>query len=218
LRELQRLGTLQVQREDHTLRFGHAEAGERRELTLERPSPRLAPVSRTPDAAAVLFAPVADEFRAEVAGQPLGGAYRGAILQGWLRSLAPGHRVEPLPLSALDDALADVLTGFGVLFASTEDLRAVAASPAAQLDALRACFGSTPRLAVTGGSTGSWLDDEDGRVRVLPRVKITSHRTVGAGDAFAALTIAELARGTTLRVAAERATDAVVDLLEVRST
>lgn len=218
LRELGVLGHLHAERVERTLRFEHRETAHGRGLSLESPPVPLECLERDILPVAVLYAPVAGEFGAGLAGQKYDGAYRAAILQGWLRTLEQGHRVDRLPLSAMSDALVAVLSGFGVLFASTEDLAAVAADPADQLDALRARFGSTPRLVVTDGPAGAWLDEGSSRARIAPRVTVTSRHTVGAGDAFAALITAELARGMALREAAERAIEAVVRLLQSRSS
>jgi sugar/nucleoside kinase (ribokinase family) len=218
LRELTGLGTVHVQRAKHTLRFHHAETARGRELTVEQPAAPLSHPAHLSHAAAVLYAPVADELGADLVGGHDAAAIRTAILQGWLRSLEPGHRVDSLPLSAMSDMLVAVLSGFDTLIASREDLRAVAGSPDAQLDGLRARFGSTPRLVVTDGAAGAWLDDGGSRTRIVPRVTVRAAHTVGAGDAFAALITAELARGTALRPAAELATERVVRLLQSRSS
>lgn len=218
LRELGGLGHIHAERVERTLRFEHRETAHGRVLILEAPVESLASPARALLPVAVLYAPVAGEFGAGLAGQQYAATSRAAILQGWLRTLGPGLRVDPLPLSAMSDALVAVLSGFDALFASTEDLRAVAASPSAQLDALRAWFGSTPRLVVTDGPAGAWLDDGSARGQVVPRVRVMAAETVGAGDALAALITNELARGAPLRPAAERATEAVVRLLQFQSS
>ena len=218
LRELGGLGHIHAERVERTLRFEHRETAHGRVLILEAPVLPLACPARALLPVAVLHAPVAGEFGAGLAGQQYAAAYRAAILQGWLRALEPGHPVDALPLSAMSDALVSVLSAFNVLVASSEDLAAVAADPADQLDALRARFGSTPRLVVTDGAAGAWLDDGGSRTRIVPRVTVRAAHTVGAGDAFAALITAELARGMALRPAAEFATEAVVRLLQSRSS
>lgn len=218
LRELGNLGHIHAERVERTLRFEHRETARRRSLILETPVVPLACPARALLPAAVLYAPVAGEFGAGLAGQQYHGAYRAAILQGWLRALQPGHPVDPVPLSAMGDELVAVLGAFDVLIASTEDLEAVAAEPDAQLDRLRDRFGPTPRLVVTDGSAGTWLDDGGNRVRVVPPVTVMARHSVGAGDAFAALIAAELARGTALRAAAELATEAVIRILQSRSS
>jgi sugar/nucleoside kinase (ribokinase family) len=219
LRELRRLGPLHAEPAPSTLAFAHrAEAGERR-LVLVAPPQRLVCPSPPVAPAAVLYAPVADEFGAGLAGQRYDGACTGAILQGWLRTLDVGQRVRPLPLSALPAALVDMLSGCRVMIASREDLLAVAADVPQQLDALRARFGGQPALIVTDGARGAWLEDRAGRVHIPApaAVSASTASTVGAGDAFAAMVLAELGRGAPLRGAARVAASAVVEMLRRHS-
>jgi sugar/nucleoside kinase (ribokinase family) len=218
LRELRRLGSVHAEPARSTLAFAHRlEAGERR-LILVAPPQRLVCPSRAVAPAAVLYAPLADEFGAGLAGQRYAAACTGAILQGWLRTLDVGKRVRPLPLSALPAALVDVLSGHRVLIASREDLLAVATDVPQQLDALRACFGGRPALVVTDGAHGAWLEDGAGRVRIPApaAVPAATASTVGPGDAFAAILLAELGRGVSLRRSAPVAASAVVEMLRRR--
>jgi sugar/nucleoside kinase (ribokinase family) len=216
LAELATTAALHVVRAEHSVSFGHRDTSAGRELVLESTAPTLVAPAADVAPRAALFAPVAGEFGADLAGHHYDIAVRGAILQGWLRSLDPGRRVEPLSLGALADDLVAVLAGFDILTASTEDLRAVAGSPAAQLDALRDHFGDRPLLVVTDGAAGAWLDGPIERQRIVPRSIVESASTVGAGDAFAAVMLVELSRGRAPVDAAQRATEAVVRLLTGR--
>ncbi len=217
LRELRSIAQLQVEPVDSSLAFGHGTQfiGPRR-LVLEAPAARLScpPLALAP--AAVLYAPLADEFGADLAGQHYEGAVNGAILQGWLRSLDVGRPVGPLPISALPPALVTVLAQLNVLVASREDLLSAANEPEEQLDLLRACVGAGPSLVVTAGERGAWLDADRSRVHV-PVVPVTTRSTIGAGDAFAAILLAELGRGGTLGDAATSASSAVAEMLRHRS-
>lgn len=217
LHELGELGGVHAERADRTLRFGHRETMSGRELILEASAPQLACPAREFDPGAVLYAPVAAEFGAGLGGQSYAGAVRGAILQGWLRSLEVGRRVNPLSFTALGRDLVEVLGRCAVLVASREDLLAMGPEPGVQLDALRERFGHAPVLVVTDGPAGAWLDTTSGRVLVAPSRVSQDPGAVGAGDAFAAILTAELGRGTTPMLAAERAASAVATILRDRS-
>jgi fructokinase len=215
LRELRSLGQVHAEPAPSTLGFAHRLAAGERQLVLAAAAQPLVCPSRAVVPAAVLYAPLADEFGAGLAGQRYDGARTGAILQGWLRTLDVGQRVHPLTLSALSAALVDVLSRFDVLIASREDLLAVAPQPPQQLDALRARFGIVPGLIVTDGARGAWLDDSAGRLHIPApaAVPAATASTVGAGDAFAAIVLAELGRARPLRSAARVAASTVVELL-----
>ncbi|MBA2632250.1 MAG: D-beta-D-heptose 1-phosphate adenosyltransferase, partial [Chloroflexi bacterium] len=72
---------------------------------------------------------------------------------------------------------------------------------------------------VTLGTEGYLLDDPalDRVVASVPRRVVTGVPAVGAGDTFGASLAVHLARGARARVAADRATDAVIAMLESRS-
>lgn len=218
LTELVRLARLHVLRADRSVDFVHRDTPAGRELVLGRQPPMLPSIATELDPRSVLYAPVAAEFGADLAGLRFAAATRGAILQGWLRSLEPGRTVLPLSLTALHDDLVTILADFDALFASTEDLRAVAATPATQLDALRDRFGARPLLVVTDGTAGAWLDEPGARRLVAPPTVVDDVSTVGAGDAFAAVMLVELGRGRGAADAARQATDAVGRLLADRVT
>ncbi len=213
LEELGRLAHVHAERAENTVRFGHRDTPHGRELVVEQAPPTLACPKRAFVPAAVLYAPVANEFGTALGGQRHDGAWRAAILQGWLRTLEPGRRVQPLPLTALADGLIELLAGFDALIASVEDLLAVATGPAAQLDALRRRMGAGPLIVLTDGAAGAWLDDPGGRRLQRPPVHLEARRTTGAGDAFAAVLAAELTRGTPPATAAEKACGAVARML-----
>jgi sugar/nucleoside kinase (ribokinase family) len=190
-RELRDLSAaLHVQSATGSICFEHHETASGRALTFVRSAGRLAcpPLSVRP--AAVLYAPVADELDAGLGGQAYPGARRGAILQGWLRHLRPGHPVGALPLGSLPAGLLQTLAGMDLVVASREDLAAHAAEPFDLLAALRAALGTGPAVVVTDGAAGMWLDlaGPGGVARwhmPAPRV-VEGVSTVGAGDALAA--------------------------------
>jgi sugar/nucleoside kinase (ribokinase family) len=217
LRELGELATVHAVRVPASIGFRHHEQGGHRVLVLtQRGSPLTCP-TRALQPRAVLYAPVAAEIGAGVGGQVYPRAATAAILQGWLRTLDQGRPVRPTPLAALDPALVKRLRTFDLLVASGEDLAAVAAEPGDQLDQLRATFGPRPLLAVTGGPSGAWLDGGDRpRWHVAPERVITGTPTTGAGDVFAAILAAQLARGVDPAAAAEAGTAAAVAYLARR--
>lgn len=217
LAELAGYGLVHCEHAQATLRFRHRETAAGRELVLAGPAPALAcpPLALSP--AAVLYAPVASEIGPSLGGQHYDGALRAAILQGWLRRLEPGARVDPLPLTALTQ-MDVALRAFDLIVASSEDLRAAASNPSAQLDALRARCGPHPCLVVTDGPAGSSVDRAGTRTQVLPPAVVKAQATVGAGDAFAAIMATELGRGADALDAARLATLATVRLLAARTS
>jgi sugar/nucleoside kinase (ribokinase family) len=214
LRELGELATVHAVHVPASIGFRHYEQGGHRVLVLtQRGSPLTCPTCAL-QPRAVLYAPVAAEIGAGLADQVYPGAATAAILQGWLRTLDQGKPVRPTRLAGLDPALVEPLRTFDLLVASREDLAAVAAEPGDQLDQLRATFGPRPLLAVTGGPSGAWLDNGDRpRWHVAPERVITGTPTTGAGDVFAAILAAQLARGVDAAAAAEAGTAAAVAYL-----
>jgi sugar/nucleoside kinase (ribokinase family) len=108
------------------------------------------------------------------------------------------------------------LSGFDLLVASREDLRAEATASSAQLTALRRVFGPRPELVVTDGVAGVWMEGEH---LPVPR-RVDGVPSVGAGDVLAAFM---LARGWPravpagfVRRRAEEAMRVVADVLEER--
>lgn len=218
LRELEGLARTDVEPARQTVTFHHDEGPAGRGLQLGAPADLLsrAPLGVLPRA--VLYAPVADELGPSLGGQAFEGVTTGAILQGWLRRLEPGRPVGAVPLSSLSPPLRERLAGLELLVASTEDLHAEAAGPAAQLDAMRRAFGPHPLLALTAGREGAWLAEGSGAIhRIRPPRVLRDVSAVGAGDAFAALLLAGLARGVRPFDAAQDAASVTAEHLAERS-
>lgn len=217
LAELRQLtATVEASASTSSITFGHAETAAGRELLLERCGGQVPQLPAHP-ARAVLFAPVADEIpgAALAAGR---GAARGAVLQGWLRSLEEGAPVTPQPLAAMD---ADVLEALGTLdlvIGSSEDLRADGADALAQLQVLRATLGERPLLVVTDGGRGPWLDDGSGPRHLPIGEQVEGVSTIGAGDMFAAFMLLAVAgsTGADPETAARSAMDEVAAVLRGR--
>lgn len=215
--ELATLGPVHCAAGSSSIVYRHEESDAGRRLYLEAAaSPLVAPPwSVAPRA--VLYAPVAAELGPELGGQPYAGALRAAILQGWLRSLVPGRRVEALPLAALSDALVSQLGGCDLLVASREDLIAEAPGAGGQLAALRARFGARPILVVTEGPDGALVSAPGERLRRVPAPYRVRHvPTVGAGDAFAAIMAARLAGDLGVVAAATTAAEIAASMLAAR--
>ena len=217
LDELDRVADVQRTPADATLTFRHDERPTGRRLWLETPATPLTTATRTATPAAVLYAPVADELDAGLGGQRYPGVMTGAILQGWLRRLEPGHLVDAVGLDALPASLVAELGRCDVLVASREDLVAVADTPARQLDALRSSFGGHPTLVVTDGEAGAWADSRGQRRLVPPPRVVRDVPMVGAGDAWAALMLGSLGRGRDPWGAARDAAAGVAELLASRA-
>ncbi|MEO8509892.1 MAG: PfkB family carbohydrate kinase [Chloroflexota bacterium] len=216
LTEIGRLAILHHQAVDPTVTFRHDESGPMRRLFLEAAAAQLEAPPPTLAPRAVLYAPVANELGPALGGQRFDGCYTAAILQGWLRTLEPGSEVTPLPLAALPLALVARLAELDLLIASREDLVADATDPLAQLDALRATVGPRPALVVTESVHGAWLDAGGERRHVGVADRIDGVPSVGAGDAYAAVLVAELGGGATLDAAARDAAGAVSRMLRAR--
>lgn len=217
LDELASIAAVDVRQVDTTLAFRHEETATGRRLWLEAPAARLVRVPLATPSRAVLLAPVADELDGDAGPMEVGGAVRGAILQGWLRELANGEVVRPRPLASLDDALVARLATHDVLVASREDLLADGEHPGAQLDRLRARVGAHPTLVVTDAAYGAWVDTGDVRVLVEAARVVRDVPMVGAGDAFAALLLGAMGRGRDPVAAARDAAGGVAEMLAARS-
>lgn len=215
LADLSRMALVHAEHSAATLSYALNEVGGARRLTLAEPAPDLAapPLGLRPRA--VLYAPIANEFGADLAGQHYPDAIRVAILQGWLRTLERGGPVRPLPLASLPDPLVQQLRDFEALVASSEDLAAEQPMPGEQLERLRDRFGIGPLAVVTDGERGAWFDTGDGTGRVTP-ASVISGPSVGAGDAFAAALSLALADGWRGRGAVEQATAGAVAALRRR--
>jgi sugar/nucleoside kinase (ribokinase family) len=218
LDRLRSLAEVHAQRAARTIGFEHDETADRRHLTFVASAGTLALPALTVRPRAVLYAPVADELDAGLGWQRYEGAVTGAILQGWLRQLAPGSAAAPVPLGHLDPALVDALAACDLLVASVDDLAAEADEPRAQLDALRRTFGARPALAVTDGVDGAWLSAPDGvTMHIAAGRRIDSVSSVGAGDAFAAALLTGMSRGVPLALAAHDAANLVSEVLAERT-
>jgi sugar/nucleoside kinase (ribokinase family) len=203
---------------DATATFIHRDSPGGRRLWLERGggSIRLPDLGRD-EPQAILLGPIADEVAPEDLASLGPGPTRGAMLQGYLRSVAADGEVRPLPLSALDPRLVTALSQFDLLVASREDLLGEAIEPSDQLASLRRLVGPLPALVVTDGVRGVWTEREH---LPLPRV-VEGVPSVGAGDIFSAFMLAEPwprpVPGGFLRQRAEGAMLAVAEILEARS-
>ena len=201
-----------------SITFGHAETAAGRELVLERRGGRV-PAASADAAAAVLFAPVADEIPASALAVGR-GAIRGAVLQGWLRSTEEGEPVRPQSITAVDAGLVAALAALDLVIGSSEDLRADGADPLAQVQALRATLGDRPPLVVTDGANGPWLDDGSGPRHLPLGQQVDGVSTIGAGDMFAAFMLLALGGsvGASPMTAARSAHDQVAEVLLSRRT
>jgi sugar/nucleoside kinase (ribokinase family) len=213
-----------------TTTFRH-HGDEERRLSLELRSGALA-LPRggdLPPTAAVLAAPIAGELPPDLLAMSAPAARRGAILQGWLRTVDLTE-VRPLPLAAIPASATAALSEFDVLIASRQDLVAESEDAGVQLARLRATFGPAPSLVITDGQRGAWLQDGLGRggaappgpgapVHLAPPRIVRGRSAVGAGDIVAARLLADSESTTTrLPAAVERAMGAVAEELESRPT
>lgn len=217
LRELGRHSEVHAERAPTSIVFRHDESRGVRRLVLEAAGSPLDCAARPVRPLAVLYAPVAGELGPGLGGQIYPGAAHGAILQGWLRTLEPGSEVQPLPLQALAEPLVARLAACQLLVASREDLAAESPDLDAQLDALRRRFGPGPTLVVTDGASGARVAPAGGgRFHEPAPYRVAAVPMVGAGDAFAAIMIAELGAGATVERAARAAAGTVAGLLADR--
>lgn len=224
LARLSELGDLHHRAADATTRFAHGEADGRRVLVYEAAGGTIAvPRGGLPDADLLLAAPIADELPpASVAAlrDELGPRLTTLLIQGWLRHLALGEPVRALSLDEVDAEVWACFTAADVIVVSTEDLADAPLDPFVQAAALRSRLGPRPLLVLTLGTEGYLLDDPraDRVVASVPRRVVTGVPNVGAGDTFGAALTLHLARGDAPPVAAEAATERVIELLESRRT
>ncbi|HEX6139714.1 MAG TPA: carbohydrate kinase family protein, partial [Candidatus Limnocylindria bacterium] len=207
-----------------TATFEHREDATGRRLRLARAAPPVrldANLTASLPSRAVLFAPIAGEVDHSTLRAGSAYAWRGAILQGWLRSTVEGAEVTPVPPHAVPAPLREALGTFDLLLASREDLNAGDAAGSAQQDlaTLRAAFGRSPALVLTDGSRGAWISAAGSAAPMahvaVPRV-LEGVATVGAGDVLGAVLLVALSRGEPLETAVRNAMAAVVDFLEER--
>ncbi len=223
LERLAALGTLARQPAPATTTYRHEERGGVRVLVFEaRTEPirddRLGGLDR-PDVA--LVAPIADEVPAPLVARlrtDLAPGRMVLLVQGWLRRLVEGEEVTAMSLDTLTDDQLGVLGDADVIVVSTEDLVESPGDPFGQASALRSCAGRRPIIVVTLGAQGYLLDDPgvDRVVASVPRRVVTGVPAVGAGDTFGAALAVHLAHGAGATSAADRATDAVIAMLEAR--
>ena len=223
LARLAAIGTLVRQAAPATTTYRHEERGGVRVLIFEA---RTDPIRadglhglRRPDVA--LVAPIADEVPASLVARLRDGLAppRTVLLvQGWLRRLVEGEEVTATPLDALTGDQRHALGAADAVVVSTEDLIESPGDPFGQAAELRRHAGQRPLILATLGAQGYLIDDPTvERVEAsVPRRVITGVPAVGAGDTFGAALAVHLARGVGKRVAADRATDAVIAMLESR--
>ncbi len=223
LQRLRGFGRCVVLRSAGTTTYRHREADGHRVLLYEARSGTidetradgLGPVD------ALLVAPIADELApASIATLRSAAAARLLVLliQGWLRRLTIGERVEPM---TLDEVAATTWESFGAADAvvvSTEDFATREADPFAQAAAVREVLGPSPILVLTLGADGYLLDDPAaGRVVAsVPRNVIDGVPAVGAGDTFGAALAIHLAAGDAPLAAADAAAERVIAMLRSR--
>jgi sugar/nucleoside kinase (ribokinase family) len=223
LDRLRSLGTLVCQPAAATTTYRHEERAGVRVLVLQaRTEPigaeRLHEVGR-PDVA--LVAPIADEVPASLVARLRAEVAPGLtvlLIQGWLRRLVVGEDALALPLDALGADQVGAMAGADAVVVSTEDLVESRGDPFAQAAALRHRAGARPIVLVTLGVEGYLLDDPaiDRVIASVPRRVVTGVPAVGAGDTFGAALAVHLARGAAPAAAADRASDAVIAMLEER--
>ena len=168
-----------------------------------------------------LVAPIGDEVPASLVaamGADVDPGRTVLLIQGWLRRLVVGEEVTALPLDALADDQLRAMGEADAVVVSTEDLVESPGEPFAQAAELRRRIGARPVLLVTLGAQGYLLDDPglDRVVASVPRRVVTGVPSVGAGDTFGASLAVHLARGASAAAAADRATEAVIGMLEAR--
>lgn len=160
----------------HTTVFVHEPGDAGRRLRVAGAARPLGPAHVPPEwreAELLLLAPVLDEVDHTLAGE-FPEAAVGAGLQGWLRDLGPGGRVERrrwTPPSGLLERLQ-------ALFLSVEEIRGQETELVQWLDRV-------PLGVVTAGRTGALLYVNGQRYEVAPRPARDVDPT-GAGDVFAA--------------------------------
>ncbi len=230
LAALGRLALVHAERTASSILFRHESGPTGRRLVLIHPGEALACPTRAFSPSAILYAPVAGEFGANLAGQTHEGATTGAILQGWLRPVDASGRVGRGPLTILEPALVRRLAELDLLCLSLEDVALAGAvgpaTPDTVVEALRSLIGERPVLAVTAGARGAWIDHA-GERRLVPPPRVVSPpdgsdpraegaATVGAGDAYAAILLAALASGEPPGESARLAAGEVVRFLRRR--
>ena len=223
LARLASIGKLVHQHAPSSIIYRHEERDGVRVLVLEARTDPISPDGlngmRRPDVA--LVAPIADEVPASLVDRlmhDVAPTRTVLLIQGWLRRLAVGAEVHPLPLDALSAEQAQVIARADAIVVSTEDLTEAPGDPFRQAVELRQRVGTGPIVVVTLGPEGYLLDDPDADrvIASMPRRVVTGVYAVGAGDTFGAALAVNLARGVEARAAADLATDRVIAMLEAR--
>jgi sugar/nucleoside kinase (ribokinase family) len=223
LARLAALGELLHQPAPATTTYRHEEKAGRRVLVFEAATATIDPAvgRRAGIPRVALFAPIAGELSAAAVDElrrDLGPERTVLLIQGWLRRLEIGSPVLPLPLDAVAADLWATFAAADAIVVSTEDLAEAPEDPFAQAAALRVRIGPGPVLVLTLGTEGYLLDDPetDRLVATMPRRVVQGVPTVGAGDTFGAALAVHLSRGEGAALAAEAATERVIQVLEAR--
>ena len=223
LERLRRFGPCVALPSETTTTYRHREADGHRVLVYEARSGTigedradgLGPVD------AVLVAPIADELApASIASlrHASGARLTVLLIQGWLRRLTVGARVEPMQLHEVPAAAWASFGAADAVVVSTEDFATDEVDPFAQAAEVRRVLGTTPILVLTLGADGYLLDDPaaDRVVASVPRNVVHGVPAVGAGDTFGAALAIHLARGDAPPDAAAAAAERVIAMLESR--
>ncbi len=179
---------VQVQEAEVTTTFHNTYAPEGRTMRIEALAPPIEPVAppgparRWSRVDMLLLAPVAGEVDPVAWTAQIDARLKAAGLQGWLKKLVDGRFV-PRP-AAFD---LSTLRGLDVVFLSDEDY----GGDGPWLKALRAVV---PRVYLTHGAEGCTVFDGPHETHVPARA-VEEVDPTGAGDTFAAATLAALAEG-----------------------
>lgn len=177
--------TVRVQESAVTTTFHNTYAPEGRTMRIEALAPPIEPVEPPggwPQIDMLLLAPVAGEVDPVAWTTRIDARLKAAGLQGWLKKLVDGCFV---PRPAEFDV--ETLRGLDVVFLSDEDY----GGDADWLKALRAVV---PRVYLTHGADGCTVFDGESEAHV-PARPVEEVDPTGAGDTFAAATLAALAEG-----------------------
>lgn len=162
------------------------------------------------DVPVVLLGSVTGEVAAETAGV-FPRAQRGATLQGWLRRIGAGGRIEVI--APADAGIEPVLSNLDAVFLSEEDLGASFAALRSLLDRWAA---RVPVLAVTRGDQGA-LIAVNGVWHTIGTFPAHEVEGTGAGDAFAAAFLIRYHETAARAAGVETATDAAERETAVRA-
>lgn len=212
LAELRRRAVVHAVAIPETITFRHELRSGVRNLVLAAAGSALPVTTGAFRARAILYAPVAGELDLTERDPDPPDAVTGAILQGWLRRIAVGRSVGSGSPADLAPALIARLARCALLCVSREDLGGRAAPAGGLLDELRDRIGPRPVMALTDGANGAWIDAKGAR-EVVPAPEIVPGMALGAGDAYAAILLTQLAAGDSAPDAARAAAGEVVRFL-----